>query len=121
MADYSCSMSNGIPAGAQFPIDPKIEEALRDLESPRVVDILLVLGPESYCEPLRLALAALGHCVVIAKSKEEALESYYDKAFDLVICDSGSERAACDEFAAYLRSLHPRQRVLVTDFGRKPS
>jgi hypothetical protein len=118
---YSRSMSSGILPGSEFPIDPKIEEALRDLTPPRVANILLLIGPDSDCDPLRLALTALGHCVVIAKSKEEALECYYDKAFDLVICDRGSEHTTCDEFAAYLRSLDPRQRILVTDFGRTPS
>ena len=64
---------------------------------------------------MRLGLAALGHRVVIAKSNKQALESFYLQAFDLIICDQGSEASKCGELAAYLRTLDPRQRILVMD------
>jgi CheY-like chemotaxis protein len=102
-------------------IHRQIQEALPELTSPRVVDILLVINPKTYCDPLLLALAALGHRVVIAKSNQEALKHFYDKAFALVICDRGSEGSGCDEFAAYVRSLDPRQRILPMDFARRPA
>lgn len=94
-----------------------IQDALPELTSPRVVDILLVTGPKTYCDPLLLALTALGHRVVIAKSSKEALKSFYEKAFALVICDRASENSGREEFAAYLRTLVPRQRILLLDFA----
>lgn len=97
------------------PPDPQIEEALRELGSSRVLEILLVMSPGRSCDALLLGLAALGHCVVIAKSDKQALETFYRQAFDLVLCDQGSEGSGCDELAAYLRTLDPRQRIVAMD------
>jgi PleD family two-component response regulator len=102
-------------------IHRRIQEALPELTSPRIVDILLVVSPETYCDPLLLALAALGHRVVIARSSQEALKNFYDKTFALVICDRASENSGADEFAPYVRSLDPRQRILLMDFAPHPS
>ena len=101
-------------------IDPRIQEAVLELTSERAINILLVIIPKTYCDPLLLGLAALGHHVVIAKSSEKALQNFYDNAFDLVICDQGSEDNTCAEFAAQLRTLDPHQRILVIDFGQPP-
>ena len=101
-------------------IDPRIEEAFRKLTSSRVLEILLVTTPGRSCAPLLPGLAALGHRVVIAKSKKQALENFYLQAFDLVVCDQGSESSTCDEFATFLQTLDPRQRILIMDFERPP-
>ena len=95
--------------------DPRIEEALQELTSSRVLAILLVTAPARSCDPLLLGLAALGHRVVIAKSNQQALENFYLQAFDLVICDQGFEKNKCSELAAHLRTLDPRQRILFID------
>lgn len=98
----------------------RIQDALPELTSPGVVDILLVISPQTYCDPLLLALAAQGHRVVIAKSSKEALKNFYEKTFALVICDGASENSGCDEFVAYVRFLDPRQRILLMDFVPRP-
>lgn len=95
--------------------DPQIEEALRELSSSRILEILLVMTYGKSCDALLLGLAALGHRVVIAQSNKQALEGFYRQAFDLVICDQGSEGSSCAELAAYLRTLDPRQRIIVMD------
>lgn len=100
-------------------IHRRIQDALPELTSPRVVDILLVISPKTYGDPLLLALAALGHRVVIAKSSQEALKNFYDKTFALIIGDGASD-SGCDEFLACVRSLDPRQRILLMDFVPRP-
>ena len=101
-------------------IDPRIEEAFRELTSSRALEVLLVTTPGRSCAPLLPGLAALRHHVVIARSKTQALEYFYLQAFDLVICDQGAEGSTCDEFATYLRTLDPRQRILILDFEQPP-
>ena len=98
--------------------DPEIAEAFRELTSSVVLNILLVTTPGTSCDPFLGDLAALGHRVVIARSNEQALENFYDEPFDLVLCHRSSERNSCEEFAAYLRALDPRQQILVLDLGR---
>lgn len=85
--------------------------------SPRVIDILAVSQSQARCESLERALTALGHRVVSANSTEQALKMFYSTAFDFVLCDRGHNGSACDEFAAYVRTLIPRQRVLLLDFA----
>jgi PleD family two-component response regulator len=89
----------------------------REIMSSRVVDILAVGQSEARCETLERALTALGHRVACANSTEQALKMFYRTAFNLVLCDRGPNELACDEFAAYLRTLVPRQRVLLLDFA----
>ena len=95
--------------------DPGIEEALRELGSSRVLEILLVMTTGKSCDAILLGLAALGHHVVVAQSDKQALEKFYRQAFDLVVCDQASEESRCDELAAYLRTLDPRQRIVAMD------
>lgn len=96
--------------------DPRIKQVLRELESAPVIDILVVTSGQARCESLKRALAALGQRVLIASSTEQALKIFYSTAFNLVLCDQGTNDTACEEFAAHLRTLVPRQRILMLDF-----
>ena len=99
--------------------NPRIEEAFRELASSRALEILLVTTPGRSCDAFLPGLEAVGHSVVIAKSKQQALDNFYRQAFDFVICDQGSA-GRCDEFATYLGILDPRQRILIMNFDRPP-
>lgn len=110
---FSAGLPADGPESAGSKLDPRIEEALRELTPSRLLEILLVTRPRSSSDPLLTGLALLGHRVVIATSDKQALENFYRQAFDLVICDKNFAGSNCDEFAAYLRTLDPRQRILV--------
>jgi CheY-like chemotaxis protein len=75
---------------------------------------ILVVDDEPYvCDAVRMMLAFDGHQVETAGSAKDGLAVFSPGKFDLVITDYAMPVMKGDEFAAAIKSLAPRQPVVL--------